>query len=542
MGAHPTLSACMIVKNEGHQLAEALTSLQGCVDEIVVVDTGSDDNTASIARQFTSRVFEFPWCDDFAAARNVSLQKASGDYFFWMDADDRLDSINREYLRLLKKHFDGENAFYFTLQDVDKNGPGFAFYQIRCAPRKADVQFHGRIHEYLSVDGLRLVKTNIVVHHYGYQDPAVFLRKMQRNVRLLELELKEGRDDEHLYFYLALSYDHLGESKKAIEAMEKAATRIELKIRETSTDLNSPVPISNFLPEAYLFLAESCISVGETDKALRWAIKAQATVCEDPQIYFRLACIHQELDRHSPALHCLYKALEVKEESGFIPRKKLSRGEILVRMAFSFLCLNQQHKALECLMEARKEGSSVAESWEQIGFMALKSHHLAAAYQAYETAADAGELSPDGYCNLGLLCSKKGATEKAIVCYETALQKDPSHQSALANLGHLNIKLGLWHKAKMLFDRLIELGRRDLDILLACAIIAAKDNYRVQLDKLFCLLNPLDRNGSDNRAASQKAFFVELSEKLNAEGKTELSRWAKEISRIISKNPKLSKI
>ena len=74
-----TVSLCMIVRNEGHQLAECLTPVADLFDEIVIVDTGSTDQTVRIARQFTPHVHHFPWCDDFAAARNASLQHATGD-------------------------------------------------------------------------------------------------------------------------------------------------------------------------------------------------------------------------------------------------------------------------------------------------------------------------------------------------------------------------------------------------------------------------------------------------------------------------------
>ena len=88
----PRLSLCMIVKNEQHFLRECLLSVQDFVDEIVIVDTGSSDETKDIAREFTSLVFDFPWNDDFAAARNESLRHATGDWILILDADEILDA------------------------------------------------------------------------------------------------------------------------------------------------------------------------------------------------------------------------------------------------------------------------------------------------------------------------------------------------------------------------------------------------------------------------------------------------------------------
>ncbi len=95
------VSLTMIVRNEQENLPNALSSVAGLFDEIVVVDTGSTDRTAEIARQFGARVFDFVWVDDFAAARNAALARAMGDYAFWLDADDVIDPPQRAKLEAL---------------------------------------------------------------------------------------------------------------------------------------------------------------------------------------------------------------------------------------------------------------------------------------------------------------------------------------------------------------------------------------------------------------------------------------------------------
>ena len=91
----PTVSLCMIVKNEEAVLARCLDSLNGLMDEIIIVDTGSTDSTKDIAGLYTDKVYDYEWTDDFAAARNFSFSLATMDYIYAPDADEVLDDINR---------------------------------------------------------------------------------------------------------------------------------------------------------------------------------------------------------------------------------------------------------------------------------------------------------------------------------------------------------------------------------------------------------------------------------------------------------------
>ena len=102
------VSLTMIVRDEQENLPRCLGSVRGLFDEIVVVDTGSKDRTVEIARSFGARVFHFTWVDDFAAARNAALQHATGEYAFWIDADDLLEPPERVKLEALLRSLSRE--------------------------------------------------------------------------------------------------------------------------------------------------------------------------------------------------------------------------------------------------------------------------------------------------------------------------------------------------------------------------------------------------------------------------------------------------
>ena len=98
-----TISLCMIVRDEEGTLRRCLDSVKEVVDEIIIVDTGSRDHTAEIAREFTEKVYEFQWIDDFSAARNYGLERATQDYCMWLDADDVLKPEEAEKIQRDRK-------------------------------------------------------------------------------------------------------------------------------------------------------------------------------------------------------------------------------------------------------------------------------------------------------------------------------------------------------------------------------------------------------------------------------------------------------
>src|SRR6266567_7948235 len=106
-GAPMSVSLCLMVRNEEAKLATCLQSAIDLVHETIVLDTGSTDGTRDLAAKLGARVFDFPWCDDFAAVRNDCIRHATGDFIFWMDADERVDEENREKLRALFESTEG---------------------------------------------------------------------------------------------------------------------------------------------------------------------------------------------------------------------------------------------------------------------------------------------------------------------------------------------------------------------------------------------------------------------------------------------------
>ena len=161
------LSLCMIVKNEEDVLPRCLDSVKNAVDEIVIVDTGSTDATRAIAAHYTDKIYDEPWQDDFARARNVSFQKAHGDYLMWLDADDVIAPDQLPRLFELKKQLARDPA---DMVVCGYAGGGLSFRRERIVRRCEKARWVGRVHECISPFG-RVIGSDFTVTHLRSNKP-----------------------------------------------------------------------------------------------------------------------------------------------------------------------------------------------------------------------------------------------------------------------------------------------------------------------------------------------------------------------------------
>src|SRR5205814_4141990 len=191
--------------------------------------TASTGRTKEIAPAAGARVCDFPWVDSFAAARNESLRHATGDWIFWMDADDRLDEENRQKLRALFAGLKAENVAYvmkcLCLPDP-VTGAATVVDHVRLFRNDPEMRWRYRVHEQILPAARRLGAdvrwSNVVIHHAGYQDAALRRRKLDRDLRLLNLENAEHPDDPFTQFNLGSVYQELGRITEAIPLLRRS--------------------------------------------------------------------------------------------------------------------------------------------------------------------------------------------------------------------------------------------------------------------------------------------------------------------------------
>ncbi|HEX7569799.1 MAG TPA: glycosyltransferase [Verrucomicrobiae bacterium] len=206
----PRLSVCLVVKNEEKFLAQCLKSVRGLAAQIIVVDTGSTDRTVEIAKEFGAEIYSFPWCDDFAAARNAALEHATGDWILTLDADEELPAAQHSALLADLKKADAL-AHRLPLVNAGQNdGRSFVPRLFRNAP---GVYYFGRVHEQVFPSllphcknwGLKTALGTAEILHHGYTKEMVRDRnKIGRNLKLLRLALAENPSDVNLVMNFGL--------------------------------------------------------------------------------------------------------------------------------------------------------------------------------------------------------------------------------------------------------------------------------------------------------------------------------------------------
>ncbi|SHK30653.1 glycosyltransferase [Desulforamulus aeronauticus] len=472
------LSACSIVKNEAKNIARSIESYKDVVDEIIIVDTGSTDNTVEICQSLGAKVLHFEWINDFAAAKNYALQHAQGEWILFLDADEWfVPKLNDDRIfKVLDKveKLPDVVAIKTTLCNIDET-TGFISTKNSCArilKNGSGVHYVGKIHEDIRRNGQPVhtaTLEELEIYHCGYAQGRV-VGKSHRNLEILYDIYRTGKADTATYFYLcrenalinnyseALKFYELFFRQKNCEQVILSANifvsiyehGIDIKqnnmdrftFQDILTDIESAIEKYPDIPSHYHLKALHYYNFGfDFDQALELFEKAISLHKEYkgpyinsfakslPEAYWYMAQIYRAKHKQDKAFDYLVLSLQEK------PLQDGSFQELLQ------LIRNQSDEDVILFLNSLYD----SKNRDHVGFLAkqlmLSRLHTVFLYYAMKYNQEFDGQDETTYVAMILANQEEAAVETAMTAYFNAGKEDDRYFAALAMLCKKRIDL-----------------------------------------------------------------------------------------------------
>lgn len=429
--ARPTISLCMIVKNEELFLRQCLESVKTVVDEIVIVDTGSTDATREIALEFGARVFDFDWNESFSDARNAALEQATGDWILVMDADEVLAPETASNLaQLIAGPLPVQTGFLIKIRNLHSEGNQVdvvEHYMMRFFPNDAGLRFRGVIHEQLQpVDDRpfdRMATPDVLLLHYGYIGKTMEDRdKYRRNLDLLRASIEREPENPFHWFNLGLTHRIQREEDDALAAFEKAV--------ELSRKLDY---LPAYMAACYSYIASLLIERGAFQQALDICEQAPLDCQENPDYWVNLGSIWNGLGDYNQAIAAFEKAMSMRSAAftAVVSDRAATTWKPYAGIGNTYLAQNKLDQADYYFRRALKENAHNPEILLGLGRLALLREQIEQAtfyFQRLLEHPQAGEMRYSGRYELARAHLLKQETEVAQSLLE-ALLSEPVSES-----------------------------------------------------------------------------------------------------------------
>lgn len=512
----PSISLCMIVRDEEASLPRCLSSVRDHVDEIVIVDTGSKDRTIEFAKRFGAKVYEHPWESNFGKHRNQSIAYATGDWILIMDADEE---FVREDAAKLRGTVRDTKADYLLIrcQDVNRHGvvQGF-FNQVRLFKNHLGMRYVRNIHNQLATVG-NGEYTRLAFRHYGYDLSAERMEEKHRRTTSLLLErISSDPDNPYDHFELAASYSMHREPEKAIQAGEIA---LDLRRKRDLRD--------SYFVTAFYIVAQGYLALENLDMAEKTALEAlQFFDLNLDACYVLAAVAFKRGDLASCRNYCrryleLRRLLEESPEKmkaicftsyGLIYDIHLSLAQIAfaekdyakarelflkgfeeenrpvhkaIRISDFYIDEGHEEDALEWACTAYGLGHKDTALFGKMRRFWREREGLQRAAHAFKKVALEHPDLPTPWRILGDLEAALSNIAQAVACYEKSLSLDPGQKDVYAKLGLCRERRGDLEAALSAYETMHGLDPYDVTALLrAGGVLLLMGNLREAAQRL----------------------------------------------------------
>lgn len=314
------ISFCMIAKNEEKYLERCLNSVKDFVDEIIIVDTGSTDNTKEIAKNFNAKIFDFVWENDFSKARNFSLEKCSFPWILTLDADEVLDEKTTHFIKTMTLNSD-VIAYTVARKDLfekeEKNSQLYRFFQ-----NIPEIKYELPIYESIvkSVKNIvndkvyKVESSNLIINHYGYTSD-LENSKHKRNIKIISDTLKnlelENDSKALLETKLAVLY-------KVYENNLDKSLSLTLNILDSIENWSNEKKYEyGFILELYNNLIDIYKIKNEIENALKYALKGLEIYPNSLTLNYNYSFILYLKKDYEECIESFHKCIKLAQKDSF---------------------------------------------------------------------------------------------------------------------------------------------------------------------------------------------------------------------------------
>lgn len=373
----PILSICMMVKNESANLRRCLESLKllrtAVNSELIIIDTGSTDNTSDIAREYTDKVFFQQWNDHFSEMRNKTIQYAEGQWLLIIDADEELVQWEGLVSFLRKKHSKEIGGAAFLVKNLTSKIRYVAMTSMRVFRNDGQFHYEGAVHNTPVFKG-NIVAIDATLIHYGYlsDDQELMERKFKRTRILLQRELENDPSNIYYRFQLAVSYAMHEDWYKSFEEIKVAYETMKSKALDARQYLY-----------IYYQYAQACLKTANYKKTEEICLEGIQLESEYIDLYFYLAQAQAILEKYDVAISNYEKyltlvdsfdTLQIRYNPALNHHTLCGKPEALYNLAVMYRKQENYSKAFTLITKVVMEYDSISE--EQLRLLVDLSFHI----------------------------------------------------------------------------------------------------------------------------------------------------------------------
>src|SRR3990170_6035426 len=486
----PSLSACMIVKNEEKFLAQCLKSIKDAVDEIIIVDTGSTDKTVEIAQSFGAKVYHHPWRNSFSEARNHSLRYATCDWILQIDADEALEQADIPLLHKLIQT-DSYNAIYVAIYSELPGGQSKHYYSR--VFRRGKARFEGIVHNQLVLDGNTL-PSEIRFYHYGYNlSNEEMKNKYKRTGDLLRKQLVEDPNNIFALANLVRNYRNEYNFEKVIELGEAG-----LNIPASPTDVDA----RNQRLRIYIDLAYALLNTNQVNRAEEICRNAFNENPDSLDILYVMGDLLSRKGEFNEAINYFKKYLVIKDTENKNPTVNLRIVDTYYyeHKAYNNIgeCYNRlglPGKAELAYQKAIELNNKEPLYYSNLAHLYASQHRFQEVENIANTAVKLGIANHLTYLLMGKAQVMQGKTYEAINTLKQRIQKNNSDLNAHMFLVNLLLQTNQIKEAEETLKTIISSHTDNLELKCLMERIKFKNGDRLSAIKF--IQNTLNSNPTD---------------------------------------------